>query len=330
MNNRRKLVIAIGVGVAAPLCAFAQQQGSVRRVGFLAHRHMNFLDSDYQYGPFLQGMFEHGYVERKNVNIQWRSADGDADRLPGLAAELVKLKMDVIVSGGTPATLAAQKTTASIPIVMVGVADPIGSGLIKTLARPGGNITGATNINVAIGPKQMESLFALVPNASRVAVLINPSNLSHAAYLKGCQDGARRLGIKEVLPANAQTPQEIENAFAMMAREKAEALIVSRDGFINQQVGQISDLAAKIRLPAIGGLQEYVEAGGLISYGPRIADQYRRAAYYVARILKGAKPADLPVEQPMTFDLAVNMKTAKALGIKIPDSILVQATKVIE
>ena len=323
--------MALGAGaLAAPLCAFAQQKGKVWRVGFLAQRHMDFLDSDYQYGPFRQGMRELGYVEGKNLIFEWRSAEGNSERLPGLAAELVKLKVDVIVAGGTPATLAAQKTTATIPIVMSGMGDPVGSGFIKSLAHPGGNITGVTNINVELGPKQLEMLLAMVPKVSRVAVLVNPTNLSHAAFLRGCQAGAQRLGIKEVLRADAQTPQEIENAFSMMARKKAEALIVSRDGFVNQQVRQISDLAAKNRLPTIAGLREYVEAGGLMSYGASIADQYRWAATYVDKIFKGAKPGDIPVEQPKKFELFINRKTAKALDLTISQSLLISADKVIE
>ena len=330
MNNRRKLVIALGASmIPMPFGAFAQQLGKVWRVGFLAQRHMDFLDSDYQYGPFRRGMRELGYVEGKNLVIEWRSAEGNSERLQELAAELVKLKVDVIVTGGTPATLAAQQTTPTIPIVMSGIGDPVGSGFIKSLAHPGGNITGVTNMNVELGPKQLEILLAMVPKVSRVAVLVNPTNLSHAAFLRSCQAGAQRLGIK-LLPADAQTPQEIENAFSMIAREKAGALIVSRDGFVNQQVRQISDLAAKNRLPTIGGLRQYVDAGGLMSYGPSIADQYRWAATYVDKIFKGAKPADIPVERPKKFELIINGKTAKALGLTIPQSLLISADKVIE
>lgn len=330
MNNRRRLVNALGAAVLpAPFGSFAQQQIRVWRVGFLAQRHMDFLDSDYQYGPFRQGMRELGYVEGKNLLIEWRSAEGNSERLPGLAAELVNLKVDVIVAGGTPATLAAQQTTSAIPIVMSGMGDPIGSGFIKSLSRPGGNITGVTNMNVELGPKQLETLLAMVPKVSRVAVLVNPTNLSHAAFLKGCQTAAQRLSIK-VLPVNAQTPQEIENAFSTMAREKAGALIVSRDGFVNQQVRQISDLAARNRLPAIAGLREYVEAGGLMSYGPSIAEQYRWAAAYVDKIFKGVKPGDIPVEQPTKFEFVINRKIAAALGLTIPQALLISADKLIE
>jgi len=317
-----------------PLGTFAQQPGKIWRVGFLAHRHVNFIDSDYQYGPFRQGMRELGYVEGKNLVIEWRSAEGDSSRLPALAAELVTLHVDVIVAGGTPATravqLAAKKATPLIPIVMSGVADPVGTGFIANLARPGGNITGVTNINVELGPKQVETLLAMLPKVARIAVLINPTNLSHAAYLRGCREAAQKLGISVVVPANASTPQEIDAAFSMMASEKVEALIVARDGFLNQQVRQLSALAAQQRLPTIGGLREYTDAGGLISYGPSIAEQFRSAAAYVDKIFKGAKPGELPVEQPRRFELFVNQKAAKALGLAIPHSLLMSADKVID
>jgi len=320
--------------LALPLGTLAQPPGKVWRVGFLAHRRVNFVDSDYQYGPFRQGMRELGYVEGKNLAIEWRSAEGSSERLPALAAELVKLNVDVIVAGGTPATravqLATKNATPLIPIVMSGVADPVGSGFIDNLARPGGNITGVTNINVELGPKQVETLLAMLPKVERVAVLINPTNVSHAAYLRGCQEAGHKLGISAVVPANASTPQEIETAFSMMVREKVEALIVARDGFLNQQVRQVSALAARQRLPTIGGLREYADAGGLISYGPSIADQFRWAAAYVDKILKGAKPGDLPVERPRRFELFISQKAARALGLAIPQSLLMSADKVIE
>ena len=329
-KQRRRLIAFAAIALGAPSGAFGQQQSKVWRVGFLAHRRIEFVDSDWQYGPFRNGMRELGYVEGKNLLIEWRFADGHAERLPGLAAELVKLKLDVIVTGGTQATLAAQRATSTAPIVMSGVGDPIGSGFAKSLARPGGNITGVTNINVDLGPKQLEMLLAIVPKVMRVAILVNPTNASHAAFFKGCQDGARRLRLKEVMAVTAQNPRDIEAAFATMARDKVEALLVSRDAFIHQQLRQIADQAAKALLPVMAGLQEYVQAGGLIGYGPSIRDQYRRAAYYVDRILRGAKPADLPVEQPMTFELAVNLKAAKALELTIPGEIMVRATRVLE
>ena len=335
MSRRRKILVALGAGVlASPLCALAQSPGKVWRVGFLAHRRVSFLDSDYQYGPFRLGMRELGYVEGKNLLIEWRSAEGDSNRLPALAAELVGMNVDVIVAGGTPATRAVQvatkKAASVIPIVMSGVADPVGSGFIENLARPGGNITGFSKINVELGPKQVETLRTMLPSLARVAVLVNPTNLSHAAYWRACEQAAHKLGITHVVPANASTPAEIEAAFAMMAREKVEALIVARDGFLNQQVRQVSARAAQQRLPALGGLREYADAGGLLSYGPSIADQYRWAASYVDKLLRGAKPADLPVERPRRFELFINRKAASTLGLTIPQALLISADGVIE
>jgi putative ABC transport system substrate-binding protein len=330
MNNRRKLIVALGAGVlVVPFASVAQAQGKVWRVGFLTLRQVAILESDVYYGPFRQGMRELGYVEGKNLLIEWRSADGKSDRLPALASELVRLKVDVIVAAATAATSAAQKATSTVPIVMGIVADPVGSGLVKSLAHPGGNITGLSSIAGDLSPKLLELLRNMVPKLSRVAVLVNPSNPIHATTLKNVQIAAQGINVK-VLSAEAQTSQEIEKAFSMMSREKAGALIVMRDEFLNQQARQISELAAKNRLPSIAGLREYVEAGGLLSYGSSISDVFRRAATYVDKIIKGAKPADIPVEQPTKFELIINGKTTKALGLKIPQSLLISADKVIE
>ena len=329
MNARRKLLIALGAGaLTVPFASFAQQQGKVWRVGFLSQvGRPESLDSD-SYGGFPRGMHQLGYVEGKNLVIEWRYADGKVERLPNLAAELVQLKVDAIVTAGAPATRAAQKATATIPIVMGSVGDPVGAGLVRSLAQPGGNITGISNLNQEIGPKRLEMLLSMVPKLARVAVLVNPDN-TPVELLKQVQAAARKSNVK-ILPVNARTPQGIENAFSMMAQEKAGAVIVAQDPFFVQQVRQIAQLAAKHRLPSVAGIQEYVDAGGLMSYGQNRADNYRRAATYVDKILKGAKPADLPVEQPTTFELFINRKTAKALGLKIPQSLLISADKVIE
>ncbi len=274
-------------------------------------------------------MRELGYVEGKNLVIEWRSADGKYERFPLLAAELVQLKVDVIVTVTPPATSAAQKATTTIPIVMGTTGDPVGNGFIKSLARPGGNITGLTSIVSDLGPKHMEMLLSMVPRLSRVAVLLNPDNLAHIGVLKNVQAAAQRTSLK-ILPVKARTPQEIENAFSLMTREHAGAVIVAGDGFLTQQRRQIAELAVKNRLPSITGIKEYPETGGLMSYGQNLADQYRRAAVYVDKILKGAKPGDLPVEQPTRLALVINRKTAKALGLTIPQSLLIMADKVIE
>ena len=330
MITRRRVVLALGASAfAESLASFAQQQGRVWRVGFLAQRHVDFVDADNYYGPFTQGMRELDYVVGKNLVIEWRSAEGKSERLPELAAELVRLKVDVLATAGTPASIAAQKATTALPIVMIGVADPVGSGLVKSLARPGGNSTGLSTMNADLDPKRLEMLRGMAPKVTRVAVLVNPTNASHALGLQDIQAAAQKLGVK-ILPVEASSPQEIANGFAAMARQNAGALIVLLDPLFQQQKSQIVELAAKQRLPSIGGYSEYVEAGGLMSYGQNIRENYRRAATYVDKILKGANPGDIPVEQPMTFELFINRKTANALGLKISNTMLVQATKVIQ
>ena len=274
-------------------------------------------------------MRELGYVEGKNLVIEWRSAEGKIERLLGLAAELARLKLDVIAAAGTPATLAMQKTTTAIPIAMISAADPVGNGLVKSLAHPGGNITGLSNMISDLGPKHLEMLLSMVPKLSRVAVLVNPTNLANATFLKNTQAATQRVSVM-IVPVEARSPQEIENAFSMMTRQNAGAVIFVQDALFVQQRRQIAELAAKHRLPSISGFREYAETGGLMSYGPNLADIYRRAATYVDKILRGAKPANIPVEQPTIFELFINGKTAKLLGLKISNSLLVQATKVIE
>ena len=329
MNNRRKVVVAFGASVLAAPFAIAQQQGKVWRVGFLSQRHVDFVDSDYYYGPFRQGLRELGYVEGKNLVIEWRSAEGNNERLAGLAAELVNLKVDVIVTAGTPAISAAQKATTAIPIVMGNIGDPVGSGFVKSLARPASNITGLSSMAGDVYLKQIEMLLSMVPRLSRVAVLVNPSNMSNVKTSERVQTEGQKRGVK-VLRAEAKTPQEIHNAFSIMRRQNADALIVFNDGLFQQQKAQIAELTAKHRLPAVAQDRIYADTGVLMSYGPSLAEQSLRAATYVDKIFKGAKPADLPVEQPTKFELVINGKTAKTLGLAIPQSLLVSADKVIE
>ena len=329
-STRRALLIAFGAAVlAAPLGSFAQQQGKVWRIGFLSLRSRPASPDSDVFGAFRRGMRELGYVEGKNLVIEWRSADGKSERLPALAAELVQLKVDIIMAGGTPAISAAQKVTTTIPIVMGTVGDPVGSGFVASLARPGGNITGVSSLTSELSPKQLEMLRSMVPKLSRVAVLVNPANSFHATVLENVQAAAHRTGVT-ILALEARTPQEIGNTFAVMSQKKTRAVIVVRDSLFNQQVREIAALAVKYRMPSIHGVREYVEAGGLMSYGQNPADNYQRAATYVDKILKGAKPGDLPVEQPTKFELFINRKTAKALGLTIPQSLLISADKVIE
>jgi putative ABC transport system substrate-binding protein len=329
VNNRRKLLVALGAGaLAAPFASFGQQQGKVWRVGFLAPRRPDSPATDV-YAGFQRGMRELGYIEGKNLVIEWRYADGALDRLPKLAAELVQLKVDVIVTSGTPAAIAVQKATAAIPVIMGMAPDPVGDGLVKSLARPGGNITGLSTVTADASPKRLELLLDMVPRLSRVAVMMNPGNSTHRRILQSIQAAAQKAGVK-VLPVEVRTAQEIDSAFSVMAREKVGAVILTTGGLLNQLEVRVAELMAKSRLPSIADRSEYAEAGGLMGYGDNRSETFRRAATYVDKILKGAKPSDLPVEQPTKFELFINGKTAKALGIKIPNSILVQATKVIE
>ena len=328
--KRRSIISIAGrvtLGVALPV--MGQTPPKVWHIGFLSGGHVDRVETDYIYGPFTQGMRELGYVQGRNLVIEWRSGEGKSEPLPQLAAELVRLKLDVLVTAATPATLAAQKATTTIPIVMISVGDPVGAGLVKSLARPGGNTTGLGNLATDLGPKLLEMLRAIVPKIGRVALLTNPSNPGSVLYVKSVQAAAEMVGVK-IQPVGAGSPEEIDNGFAAMAYQNAGALIVAREQLFQQQKDQILRLTAKHRLPSIGSYSEYVESGGLVSYGNHIQENYRRAATYVDKILKGANPADLPVEQPTRFELVINMKTAKVLGIKVPQSLLLQATRVIE
>jgi len=309
--------------------SFAQPLGKVWRVGVLlpASRPTS-LSRDA--AALIRGLQELGYTEGKNLQIEWRYADGKYDRFAGLATDLVQLKMDVIVTGGPTATGAAQKVTTTMPIVMANSDDPVESGFVKSLAHPSGNITGLSNISGEIGPKQLEMLFSMVPNLSRVAVLVNPANSSSAAMvLRPLQSAAQTMGIT-IMTAEARTPQEIDAAFGRLVKEKARAVIVVQDAVFSQQRGLLAELAEKNRLPTIGRDRSYAGAGGLMSYGPNGLDNFRRVATYIDRIFKGAKPGELPVEQPTKFELVINLKSAKALGLKIPQQLLLQADQVIE
>lgn len=267
-------------------------------------------------------MRELGYVEGRNLIIEERFGDNKPALLPGLMAELMQHKVDAIVTSNTPSTKAAQQATSTIPTVFLADSDPVGNGFVVSLARPGGNITGLSTFALEVSPKHLDMARSIVPKLSRVAALLNPDDgPSQAATLKSIQAAGQGTGMA-IQSFDARDPKEIENAFAQMARWKAGALIVVRGPFLNNQSRLIAELAAKYRLPTIAGLTEYVAGGGLISYGPSLADMFRRGATYVDKIFKGAKPADLPVEQPTVFELLVNRKAAKALSLTIPQSIL--------
>ena len=308
--------------LAAPLAASAQQPpGKSARIGLLGDV-PSFLDE-----AFRQGLRELGYVDGQNIAIEHRSPEWKYERLPGLAADLVRLKMDVIVAASPAATEAAKRATTTIPIVFTVSGDPVADGFVASLARPGGNITGLATIGPELVGKQLEILKGVAPKVSRVAVLQNPN--THRGVLRQAEGAARALGLQlQIL--EARTPSEIEAAFAAMSRRRADGILVLRDAVFRAQRAQITALAAKNRLPAVYGLREEAEAGGLVAYGASVPQLYRRAATYVDKILKGAKPGDLPVEQPTKFELVINLETAKTLGLTIPPSLLLRADQVIE
>ena len=321
----RRLVQALTLAIIlSPLAADAQQAGKVPRVGFLAAAGAGFLES------FRQGLRELGWVEGQNIVVDYRFAEGRFDRLPDLAAELVRLKVDVIVAVPTPAAAAAKNATATISVVMIGVGDPVGQGLIASLARPGGNVTGLSySVDLKLFGKQLELLKETVPKVRRVAILSNPGNPAHALGIREVKVAARSLGVQLQL-LEARGPEDFDGAFAAMAKERVGALLVVSDSMFSLHRTRLLDLAARSRLPAAYGFRDLVEAGGLMSYGPSVPDLYRRAATYVDKILKGAKPGDLPVEQPTKFELVINIKTAKALGLTIPQSMFIRADQIIQ
>ncbi len=325
--NRRDTLLALAALGAAPLAALAQQPGKVWRVGILAQGARPASPGGDSFGAFLRGLRELGYVEGRNLAIEWRYAEDKLENLPALAAELVALKPDVLVSGANAGPAALKRATSTIPIVMTSPGDPIAMGLVKSLARPGGNITG--NSGIDLSAKRLELLLAMAPNASPVALLLNPGNPTSRTTLDGTNATAKALGIK-ILPLEMRTPQEVESTFAVMAKQKARAVIVSADPLFSTNRSRLAALALKNRLPSMTADQVYVEAGALVSYGPSYSVLYHHAASYVDKIFKGAKPGDLPIEQPTTFELVINLKTTKALGLKVPPALLVRADRVIE
>ena len=320
------LLVALGV-LAAPAAAAAQQTPKTPRIGVLGGVSPEASPAPY---ALPQGLRELGYVEGQNIALEWRWARGRAERFPELAAELVALKVDVIVAGNSAAISAAKNATGTIPIIMVLATDPVGEGFVTGFARPGGNITGLTiNAGPEIFGKHLELLKEAVPKASRVAVLWNPNNPTHHLALRETERAARALRVKlQIL--EARKPDDFDSAFSAMTRERAGALLVLPEALFVLHRTRIADLAARSRLPAVYGLREHAEVGGLMSYGASLPGQWRRAATYVDKILKGAKPADLPVEQPTRFELVINLKTAKALGLTIPPSVLIRADQVIQ
>ena len=324
--DRRAFIAAGVVLFAAPIAAKSQPAGKVLRIGYLSSSSpaSGFHES------FQQGLRELGWVEGQNIVIDYRFADGRFERLPELAAELVRLKVDIIVAQPTPAALAARNSTGSIPIVMINVADPVGVGLVAGLARPAGNVTGtAFGVGLETFGKALELLKEAVPKARYVAVLSNPANPSQALAIRDLKVAAQSLGLRLLL-LEASSPDEFGRVFAEIAKERVDAIFVVAESLFILHRAALADLALKYRLPTMYGVRENVLAGGLMSYGPSLTDSSRRAANFVDKILKGAKPADIPVEQPTKFELLINLKTAKALGITIQQSLLQRADEVIQ
>jgi putative tryptophan/tyrosine transport system substrate-binding protein len=325
--DRRGFLKGLVTSLVAPLAAEAQQTGKLYRIGFLGNS-TPALEANLV-GPFREGLRDLGYVEGRNVLIEYRWAEGNYERFPALIAELIAQKVDVIVTAGTPASLAVKKATTSIPLVMVAVGDPVSSGLVASLARPGGNLTGLVSIAPDLEGKRLELLTEVVPKLSHVAFLLNPANAFHVTSEKQARAAAQALHLKvEFVPVRAES--EFDRAFQVISSQRPGALVMLADRLFLHHRARIVDFAARNHLPTVYAYTELVEAGGLMSFGPSYPGMHRRAAYFVDRILKGAKPADLPMEQPTNFDLVINLKAAKALGLKIPQSVLLRATEVIQ
>jgi len=325
--DRRVFVAGTGaVLLSAPLVAGAQQAGKVWRIGVLSPGPST---GPFSSAPLQQSLRELGYVEGVNLAVEWRNAEGKTERFDDLAADLVRLRVDVIVAIVPGATLAAKRSTASIPIVMVNTPDPVQLGLVVSLGRPGGNVTGTTTLSADLSSKQLELLKEAVPRAMRIAVLWNPNNPWHPLAVKGAEAAARSLAVQLQI-VEARSAEEFERAFEAMTRKRAGAVLVLADPLTAFHRTRLAELAIKRHLPGMFGTRAYAEAGGLMSYWAHQADLDRRVASYVDRILKGAKPADLPIEQPTKFELVINLKTAKALGLTNPPSLLGRADAVIQ
>ena len=327
MNTRRKVILVLGAAaLASPLSSLAQPAAKIWRIGFLgsatAQTYARPLDA------LRAGLRDLGYVEGKNLVIEYRWAEGDYARLPGLAAELVKMNVDVIVTHATPGTLAAKRATTTIPIATAAIGDAVAAGVVTSLARPGGNITGTTFFNPELAAKRLEIIRDALPRARRVALLLNPGNPSIEPIFKAMQLTAKALKL-ELQQFPVRAPGEFDAAFAAMAAKRIDVFVTLEDPLITANAKRIAELAATRRLPSIAH-PDFADAGGMLGYGVSIPDMFRRAPYFVDKIFRGAKPGDVPIEQWSKFELIVNLKTAKALGIKLPDLVLQRADRVIE
>jgi|GraSoi2013_100cm_1033763.scaffolds.fasta_scaffold08751_3 putative ABC transport system substrate-binding protein len=327
MRRRAFITLLGGAAAAWPLAARAQQAGKVWRIGVLSGASRETAFTNYE--GFLQGMRELGYVEGRDFVMEYRFAEGQYERFPDFAAELVRLNVDVILIGATSAIRMLQRATTTIPIVLAYSTDPVGNGFVASLSRPGGNITGLSSSSDDTAPKQLELVATVVPNVSRIGLLGNPASPTYTDVRKGAENAAQKVGLT-LVSVEARNPQEIEAAFASFVSERVQAFISAGDALFFAQRRQIAELALKSRLPSMFSQREYAAAGGLMSYGENLSEFFRRAASFVDKIFKGAKPGDLPMEQPTRFNLVINRKTADALGVAIPPQLYIFADEVIE
>jgi putative ABC transport system substrate-binding protein len=322
MRRRQFLTVAIGAVVAWPLSLRAQSS-KVWRIGFIAHRYEKFYD------PLFSGLRELGYIEGQNLIVERRYAQGDADRFKDFAGEMVKLNVDAIIVVTTPAGMAAKNATNTIPIIHPAAIDPVGTGLIASLAHPGGNVTGLAVLNAETSAKRVELLQEVVPGLSNGAVLWNSANPANSLAWRETETAGRKLGVK-LRSQEVRSPKDFESAFAVMSEHRPDVLLVVQDALTLEYRKEIIDFTLHNKLPSMFVGKEWVEEGGLMSYGDRLPERYRRAADLVDKVLRGTKPSDLPVEQPTTFELAVNLKTAKAIGLTLSPAFLARADLVIE
>ena len=325
--RRREFITLLGGAAVWPLTARAQQTGRVYRIGILASTPLTTAAD--LVNAFRNGLRERGYVEGQNLAIDFRSPAVSFEQNAEVAGELVRSNVDVILAWTTPAVVAARRATATIPIVIVGVGDPVGSGLVTSLARPGGNVTGVSNLASDLSGKLVQLLLEIAPGIRRLGVVHNPDNPGGALLLRQTEEAVRALGL-ELQVVHARAPKEFEIAFAQLSASGTKGVVLLADPSLIQHAGKIAELAQQAQLPTAFQRRENVDAGGLLSYGPNLSDQFHQAAGHVDRILKGTKPADLPVEQPTRFELVINLKTAKALGLEVPPTLLVRADEVIE
>lgn len=329
-EKRRQFAIVTGAVLAWPFVARAQRPAKVYRVGWLANAPPTTQEAKRIYSSYTQKFREFGYIEGQNLFIEWRYSEGRNERFADFAAEMVRRNVDVIVAGATPAAQSAQQATQKIPIVFYAVVDPVGAGLVASLAHPGGNITGLSMLSVEVGAKRLEFLREIIPAITRVAILWNPANRSNHLQLERSKETGQKLGMR-LHPVEVRDAGDLEAAFQALAREQASGVLVLDDPTLYVHQAKITALATKAHLPIIGGLPGFAEAGGLMAYGTDLTAQVSaRVVTYVDKILKGAKPGDLPVEQPMRFELIVNLKTAKILRLKVMPSLLLRADRVIE